>query len=731
MYPINRTRLIVATLVAALGAPLATGAPADLDSTVLAEVTVTAQKREQNVQDVGISITALSGEQLRQLGYAGTAEIIAQTPGMKMLSYSPSLTVLSIRGVSQNDFADHYEPPVAVLVDEAYVSSQGAVNTLLLDVQRVEVLRGPQGTLFGRNATGGAIQYLSNQPTRDLEARAQLTVGSFNQRNAEVVLSGPLSEKLAARLAVGYVGNDGWLKNRIGPDLNGNEDVAGRLILAYEPSETTSISLKLHGSRNDDESGGYSHRAIFADADGLGADVPADVDIYGTCPGCDLLGYRNAGSDPLRQSHDRIGFLERDIGGATAKLAFDLGFAKLTAISDYLSMDKVFGSDSDASPNNLLTFDSDQKLEQYSQEVRLSGQTDRLSWVGGIYLLDIDTHGTQSAGIGTLYDPPYVGTDRYRQTTRSAALFGQLEYQLSERFSLIGGARYTTDEKRMSIDLRDTAGSSLVFNRSLYPSLAEQTFDNVSGKIELDWRVLDDVMLYGSVNRGTKAGGFSAPIFLPFDVNALPHDQEVLTAYEAGVKSALWDGRARLNAAMFHYDYQDYQAFFLVGLSKNIANRDATINGAELELALSPVEGLDLSLGVSYLDGSVHDIVLPSGRIADRDMPMAPRWGINGLVRYRWPLFGGTLALQADATYSSAFNFYVLNPPSTEESAYTVTNTRLSFAPGDERWELAIAVKNVFDTEYRQYANDISALSIGLDAYAPPRWASLSFAYNW
>lgn len=729
MYPIN-TRRLIAWLAATLIAPTA-GAQSELDSSVLAEVTVTAQKRAQNIQEVGISITALSGEQLRQFGYANTAEIIAQAPGMKMLSFSPSLTVLSIRGVSQNDFADHYEPPVAVLVDEAYVSSQGAVNTILLDVERVEVLRGPQGTLFGRNATGGAIQYISREPTRDFEARAQLTVGRFNQRNAEVVLSGPLTDTLAARLAVGYVGNDGWLENRIGADLNANQDVAGRLMLAYEPSDAASVSLKIHGSRNDDRSGGYSHRALFVDADGLGADVPADVDIYGTCPGCDFLGYRNAGANPLQQSHDRIGFLERDIAGATAKLSVDLGFAELTSISDYLYMDKLFGSDSDASPNNLLTFDSDQKLDQYSQEVRLSGQVESLRWVGGVYLLDIDTSGTQSAAIGAIFDPPYAATDSYRQRTRSAALFGQLEYDLSERFSVIGGARYTTDKKRMSIDLNDSAGASLVFNPDLYPSLAEQTFDNVSAKLELDWRVFEDVMAYGSVNRGTKAGGFSAPIFLPFDVNDLPHDQEVLMAYEAGVKSTLWDGRARLNAAVFHYDYEDYQAFFLVGLSKNIANRDATIDGAELELALNPLDGLDLSLGVSYLDGTVHDIVLPSGRSTDRDMPMAPQWGINGLVRYRWPLFGGTLALQADATYSSAFNFYVLNPPSTRESAYTVANTRLSFAPGDERWELALSVKNVFDEQYRQYANDISSLSIGLDAYAPPRWASFSVAYNW
>ncbi|HVW70222.1 MAG TPA: TonB-dependent receptor plug domain-containing protein, partial [Steroidobacteraceae bacterium] len=339
------------------------------DSVVLEEVTVTAQKREQNIQDVGISITALTGNQLTELGYNSTADIMAQTPSMKMLAFSPSLTVFNIRGVSQNDFADHYEPPVAVFVDEAYISSQGAVNDILFDLERAEVLRGPQGTLFGRNATGGAIQFVSRKPTDQPEGYFEASGGSFGQANFQGAVNGPLADRLDARLAFATVHNEGWLRNADGPDENANNDFAFRLQFAYKPSDAASLLLSLHGSHNNDLSGGYSHESLYENAQGLGTEVPANVNYYGTCPGCDLFGYK-ANGDPWHQAYDRVGFLRRSIDGATFKATWSLGWATLTSITDYLAMSKRFGSDSDASPNPVLTYDTDQHLNQASQEVR-------------------------------------------------------------------------------------------------------------------------------------------------------------------------------------------------------------------------------------------------------------------------------------------------------------------------------------------------------------------------
>ncbi len=722
---ILRTALYMTTTIFTSSATFAA------DSVLMEEVIVTAQKREQNAQDVGIAITSLSGRQIEGLGYTSTSEIIAQTPSLRMLSFSPSLTVFNIRGVSQNDFADHYEPPVAVFNDEAYISTQGAVNTLMFDIERVEVLRGPQGTLFGRNATGGAIQYVSRKPSDDFNAMARLTIGEFKQRNIEGAIGGPLSDTVAARLSVSYVNNDGWINNRVGPDINKNEDIAGRLQFLVKAGDSTDILIKLHGSKNDDTSGGYSHSALYADADGLGVPVPSNVNYYGTCNGCDLLGYRNTANDPWDQAHDRIGFLDREIYGITAKITSDFGFATFTSISDYLTMDKRFGSDSDASPNDLLTFDTDQDLNQYSQELRLSGESERFRWVTGLYFLYIDTKNQASAGIGTIFNPKFVSTADYTLTTKSLALFGQAEYDLSDQFTIIGGVRLTSDKKKMSYRLTDNFGGLVDFNTSLYPDLAKKTFENVSAKLQIDLRPVDDLLLFASINRGTKAGSFSAPIFQPFNIAEIPHGQEVLTAYEIGTKTTWADGRVRFNASAFYYDYNDYQAFFLAGLSQQIANRDASIYGFEAELAASPVKRLELSVGVSHLDGKVFDVTLPAGRVTDREMPMSPGFSLNWLARYSFAVPGGTLALQADGTYTSSYYFYVVNPPSAYEPSHTVTNARISFQTSDERWELAFAVKNLTNEKYRLYTNDISSLSIGLDAFAPPRWFSGSLTFRW
>jgi iron complex outermembrane receptor protein len=733
-HPMSR-RIVpsLAALAIGLSSPVAAqkSGTAETESVFGGEIVVTAQKREQNAQDVGISLTTLSGSQLESLGYETTADIIAQVPSLKMLSFSPSLTIFNLRGVSQNDFSDHYEPPVAVLTDEAYVSTQGAVNSLLFDVERVEVLRGPQGTLFGRNATGGAIQYISRKPTDTLDGYAQLTIGEYDQRNVEAAISGPLTETLSARFAAAYAHNDGWLKNRIGPDINANKDYAGRLFLNWEPSDGVDILLKVHGSRNNDRSGGYSHRAIAPGADGLGETIGPNENPWNTCNGCDILGYRNPSNSPWNQAHDRIGYLKRTIAGATLKATVDLGGVTLTSITDYLYLKKLFGSDSDASPNSLLLYATEQHLDQYSQELRLSADKDGFRWVAGVYLLSIDTRNFQSAPLDTLFTPPFVSAVNYQVKTRSGALFGQAEIDLSDAITLIGGVRGTTDTRKMDFALRDSFGGAFDFNRQLFPDLAKQTFRNISAKGEIDWHVDDDAMIYVSVSRGTKAGGFSAPGFLPFTAQSLVHDQEVLTAYEAGFKTEFFDRKLRLNGSAFHYDYDDYQAFFLVGLSTSIANRDATIDGFELEASANPYPGVDLSAGLSHLDATVKNITLPSGRVVDRKMPMTPGLSLNGLARYAWSALGGTLSVQADANYSSAFNFYVLNPPVTREAPYVVVNGRIGYRSGDGNWELSAQVRNIFNRRYRQYSNDISSLSIGLDAYAPPRWASAALTYRW
>jgi iron complex outermembrane receptor protein len=693
----------------------------------LAEIVVTAQKREQRAQDVGISMTDFTSAQLRAMALTGTADIAQQTPSMKVNSFSPSLTIFNIRGVSQNDFADHYEPPIAVFVDDAYVSAQGAVDTQMLDLERVEVLRGPQGTLFGRNAIGGIIQYITKKPSDTFDAYADLTLGSFSQKKFDGAVGGPLSDWVDARLAIAGDYYDGWVKDLNGPALNDSNSYSYRGQLLIKATDDLKVLLNVHGIHNNDTAGGNKNRALFVNADGLGQAVPSNVNYYGTCNGCDPRGYRDS-PDPWTVDHYYPGLFNRRLVGTTATVTWNPGPFTVTSISDYYSLNKLYAGDSSASPFPLLSYLALQDLHQLSQELRINGEADHLHWVTGAYYIYINAKQDNSTTVFAV-NPEAID---YSVKTRSPAVFGQVDFDFAPGLTGIAGVRYTEDHKVMNY-VRTGGGifaGEDIFNPSTDPT-AEQTFKNYSAKLEVDWKPIEHVMLYGAFNRGTKGGDFSAPILPPVIPANLPHKSEVLYDYEVGVKSTLANGRVTVNADVFYYDYRDYQAFSFTNLVESITNVDANIKGTELEIHAKPIESLELAFGASRLEGTTKDIKLPSGRITDRDMPMTPPFTVNGLVKYSWSAGPGKLSLQADGNYSSHFYWNVLNPPQSYEPGYFIGNARVSYTPTDGPWEASFAVRNVGDKHYRVSTGDFSALGYGLDWYGPPRWYSVSMMYRW
>ena len=727
-------------------------------SAVLEEILVTAQKREQRLQDVGISVTAFSGEQIRELGYTNTIDISAQTPGLGIIQFHPTLTTVNIRGISQNDFADHLEPPIAMYVDETYVSAMGAGHTQMFDLERVEVLRGPQGTLFGRNATGGLLHYLSAKPTEETEAYLEFTYGSHDQKKFEGAVGGALTETLLARVSVAGNFHDGVAENRIGADVRGTEHYALRGQLEYRASEDVTLHIKAHYSNDDDPGNAYTHTPITVDADGLGVQVAPDSLVNGTCPGCDFFGYRDPDTDPFTGSYDETGEFRRGIAGITGKLTWDVGNFAFTSITDYLQMNKNYAEDTEGSPNPVFLFITDQDFEQFSQEIRLNGDiADNARWTTGFYYLDIDSEGNLRYDLDLPFFPPFAfndpanyitGLGSNRVETDSWAVFAHLEYDFSEAWGVIAALRYTEDDKNTDFDSVDILGGNhtglpftltVPFDLSSDPDfdLFDQDFENVSAKFEIDWRPNDDTLIFASFNRGHKAGAsrVTAGGNPTAPVSTFPHDEEVLHSWELGLKSTFWAGRARLNATGFYYDYQDYQAFIVIPgvipASLSIVNLDAEALGGEVELVLQPTERWGFRFGASVQHSEVKDVLLPSGRLVDNELPYAPAFSLNGLARYEWPALGGALALQADFNYSDEFCFSVLCAPIDQEDAYVLGNFRASYTTGDERWKLAVFVNNVSDTEYRLYTLDISGLSIATDAFANPRWAGGTITYTW
>ena len=701
------------------------------------EIVVTAQKREQNLQDVALAVTALGGATLEAMGRQDVTALAGQAPSLQVNQYSPTITVFNIRGVSQNDFADSQEAPIAFYNDEVYVGALGAISGQTFDLERVEILRGPQGTLFGRNATGGLVQIVTAKPTDKLEGFATLTVGSYGQVATEAAISGPISDRVRARLSATSDYHGGYIKNDIGPDLGAARFYGGRFQIEADVGDTGKVSLKLQGLRNDHErSGGpYTHASTGFNEDGLGFFLAPDQNFWpDSCPGCDATGYKSPDNDPFTTSVDHVGRFDRKYWSATLRYEQEFGDINFVSLTDYQDLRKRYSEDSDMSPNPVFVYSTAQDLYQLSQELRLSGDSEMLHWVVGGYGLKIKTDNayvvdlSQSLGV----TENYGGT----QITKSLAVFGQVEYRPIKEIGLVLGARYSWDWKSFDFSHVETlndgsTGPQFVFNSATNPGLAKEKFDNYSLKAEIDLRPNEDTLVYFGVNRGTKSGGFGVQAFQPIDPTTIPFNEEILTNYEAGFKLSLFDRKVNLNGSVFYYDYKNYQAFEIVGLSQFVTNKPANITGAELELQARPLRGLTLSGFLALLDANVEDIMLPTGRVTNRVMPQAPALSFGGLVRYEFDIGPGSLSLQTDWKYDDEQYFSTFNAPVDLESSRVVGNARIAFRTSDDHWEIAGFVNNLTDKAYRIYNLDLST-SFGFtqQTFARPRWFGGSVKYS-
>lgn len=760
------TACLVAMLSLPAGAEPAAEPKGSTDqSNSLTDVTVTAQRREQKLQDVGISVTALDAETLSNLNITTATDIIRAVPSLKMNSYGSAQVVFNVRGVSQNDYGDQQEPPVAVYQDDSYSSSINTASFPVFDLARVEVLRGPQGTLFGRNATGGAIQFVSRKPTKDLDGYAKVTVGNFGQLITEGAISGPLTDVVQARLAAIRDTDDGYIKSVVPgvPDRGANNHYALRGQFAWQPSSSSNVNLAVRYLSADRErqAGLYSLEAACPNAQYQGEFLPATVGCayWGTPPGATGTGYRNdaitpsRGGDPWATAETTSSYVNREMFGTTVHADVTMGDVTLLSITDYVHARKYHIEGGDSSPDAGVVFYQGSNTDQMSEELRLSGQRGPHQWVAGVYGMYVS--GDYTAKFATPFDG-YDPTVAMMQRTTSVAAFAQDEWQLTDKLKLIGGLRYWHDTRQGGYNgsapgiLGVTAPVTIIFNTSevyplgsaITPADAKRSFNGVTARLQLDYKPSEDTLVYASYNRGSKSGGFTFSTGTPFDpdgsqtiprafLEGMPYREEVLDAYELGLKSTL-ASKTTLDISAFHYKYKNYQAFAQVGPIQTVKNLDARENGLEVELRSRPLRGLTVQLGVSLLDSTVYDILLPDGATAvNHDLPQAPHASGNALGRYEFSLGAGVASLQVDAQYSERFCFTVLCAPVEREGAYTVTNARLGYGGEDGRWDVAAFVNNVFDEKYRVYAFDNSLFAGTVAAiYAKPRTYGLSVTYR-
>jgi len=767
---------------------------AGVTASVIEKIEITAQKRVQPLQSVGIAVTALSGDQMDALGLDNAQQVTAMAPGVTTIQPNgPSSFFVSIRGVGQNDFSgDHQESPVAIYLDEAYISAASGAGFQLFDMERAEVLRGPQGTLFGRNATGGLVHYITKKPTSDNEGYVDLTLGAYNQRKFEGAFGGGLTENISGRLSFVKNEHDGYIENRIGKDLNNGNDWGLRAQLLIESFDDVSWLLSVRAGDQDINSGFFEHSsARLNPTTGLGENFDG-ADLQNT--GDSLVpSYQDTDNDVHAGAYNVIGHNRLETTGITNNISWDLDEFEITFITDYSSLEKDYLEDSDASPNDFFAFFLKSDLEQFSQEIRVNGFTDTIDWVVGAFYLDIEGEfanggaaqnffSAQFPGFG-LNDPSlnYLGLNTsFKTETKTTALFAQGEFDITDNLSFTAGIRWSNEKKDTDLttyfSLFESADSSNVVSNDAFGLVTNIDYfhygpagagagglgevfeltdqgtyesiddDLITGKLQLDWKVDKNTLIYLGYNRGVKAGGYNAPLD-PTDlidgnaengsVEDMRFDEEILNAYELGLKWSSQDDKLRVNSAAYYYDYKDYQAFRLEGLTTFVFNTDSVVKGAEVEIQSNPMEGLDIIAGVSYIDNVVEDAFRqPDGQLLDRRAIMTPEWNANALVRYEWDVMDGFMAVQFDATYLSEHYFQLKNAPVGQQKGYILSNARVSYSNVEDSWEVAVFVNNLADKEYRTMALDLSGTpaqaGFGLTEsyYGTPRWWGVSFKYK-
>lgn len=671
-----RHRNILLVTAAALAAPFTAYAQ---ESGVIEEIVVTAQKHAQNVNDVPIAINAFTGERLADQGVITPENIALLTPGLTVNETAATgVPLYTIRGVGFQDYSTAASSTVGLYLDEVAIPYTVMSRGLLFDVQRVEVLKGPQGDLYGRNTTAGQINMVSNAPTSEFEAGIRGSVGSYETVDLEGFINGELTPGVNARLAFKTVqSGEGWQESLTRDDELGEQDVTAlRGIVDITLSDNANLVLNLHYV--DDQSENKANTAYDGTLAGLGLfSLPyRPLDQYILPTGANFgepipwlstddneaADWTNSYVSPITgRTFDLRPQRDNQLFGGSVKLVWDIGEMTLTSITAYDKFEREEANDWDGGFYNDSSNINTTDLDVFSQEIRLSGSTDTLVWIAGLYYsedeMDEYYHyfmsdslfgfGSVAFGVPLFAPTPILELDTiYEQETESVAVFGHVEWQFTEQWRLTLGARYTEEERDWSgctfvADDGSLAGFlNAQFGATLGPGdcgtidddpnspnyifaliggpNVNDAFhvytDSIStekwmGKVALDYMFNDDVMTYLSVSTGFKSGGFNGANSNTTQ-QLQPYEEEELTAIELGVKATLLEGRMQLNASVFDYDYENKQeqdaAVTFVGNISGLTNvPESTVQGAELDLQWIITENLDAYLGAAYLDTEV------------------------------------------------------------------------------------------------------------------------------
>lgn len=728
------------SLCSASAAALLSAAPAmaqaqpDADSDV---IIITAQKRAEDIIDVGATVNALGAESIEERRIEQVSDFISQLANVNVKENSPGiLPVISIRGIGLNDFSATNNPAAGVYVDEVYLSSLALLNADFFDLERIEALRGPQGTLYGRNSTAGAVNIISARPSLNgFEGRAAVGYGNYSAADIEAMVNLPVSSDIALRFSAKYINqNEGFHFDTSENDDLGRRDVLlGRMQALWRPSDAFEAVLKVEGQKVRSEIG-------------AGEFFGALPNGAARCPGSpqcrDFLGYSDPDNDPFRGDWSVDPTYDVDQLSASLRLEADLGGVTLTSITGFVDFERVWGADTDGTPFRQTDFIETDDIQQVSQETRLSGDlANSGSWILGAFYSKDDVVGRYDGNLQDLFNTTLLTT--WDQTTESAALFGNVDYDLSETLTLVGGLRYTWEQKDYAgadIDLVSLApGSALTLAPFGTPPITiafnDETIDdtNWSWKVGLNWTPADDALIYASISQGAKSGGFFSGVATSSG-QLEPYQPEELIAYEVGAKqrTASYD----IGASVFFYDYSDVQTFIRDesgGLPiQRLGNvSEATIYGADITASWRPdlLEGLTLSAALGLLDSELGSFASSAGVVpAGNKLPDAPDLSGTLGADYEFDLAEAwTMRLQAEGRYTGDQFKDSLNDSLIATDSYWTLNAR-AILDHIDGWSVSLWGRNVTDERYVTQSVNNLPLGYGFRVYGAPRTYGVSLS---
>lgn len=730
--------LVAATLSAS--PVLAQTAPSEQEATRVDEIIVTATRREQRLIEAPVAVTAVSGEQLENSGVTDIRELTSLAPSVQFQTPGGGAdSSIRIRGVGTTSTNPGLESSVGVIIDGVIRARTGVALSELGDLQSIEVLRGPQGTLFGRNTSSGIINVMTRQPDfAGVSGNITATYGNYDNRRLAGAANFPLSDQLALRVEGSWELRDGFY-----PDANSNERldnldrqfVRGKLL--WQPSDTLKWTFSADYT-NRNENCCVAVLAIAGPTYGL-------VNQLAAARGG--VGYPTTNPFDRRASKNAVRTNQEDIEdmGVSASGQWDMGWATLYSVTAFRSWEAWRSQDFDHSGADLGFFAPNglhQKFDVFTQELRLQGETGRLDWLVGLFYSDETVLNDSAYRMGADYPLIYGGAATFQASTLAAftpgdgargigrqegqdmSFFTHNVFHVTDALSITAGLRYTQNDKEINftgqnfnpacdsaVRTSDAAGITRFcapfWDTRLNPSgdSDARTEEATTGTLNIAYRISPELNTYASYSRGYKSGGYNfdrAGFTTPATPNAadLAFVEETVDAYEFGLKGEFFDRSLRANLAVFHQAFEGFQLIEYTGVSFVVRSLSQVISkGAELEVTWEPVEGLTLTNGLSYTDAYYPNVV-GNRTYAGKELEQSPDWVNVSSITYEFPI-GESLTgvAYADARYSSDFFTGGFDPNRVQDS-FTTANVRFSLRAADEAWQLDVFARNVFDQEY-------------------------------